>query len=393
MSDQVADHPPVEGILTAGQQALLKAMPALPDIRLPQVRDTIPASNYIDAARFEAELKAVFRTVPVLAGPSAMLSKPRQYLNVDITGMPVLLTRTKEGVVHAFANVCRHRGMKLCQSRDPVGAPRIVCPYHAWTYDLDGRLVGLPRSEIFPGLSKAELGLVKLACVEAGGLIWVGLDPHHPPDFSDVQGDLAADFDAFNMRNLFLFDKATFKVSANWKLIMDSMLDSYHVVRLHKDSLAQFGVDSENMIDRIGPHIRNAAHRGNFDRANISDRHGEMRQMMVFSYIPFPNGIIVVSPHYISLGVVRPVALDRTEVDYYQLYDRPPRDERIAGKMRQAFDLMEQVFAKEDYWAAEMCQQGLHSGTLDEVQLGGMEVQIRMFHEAVNDCLQAAGTR
>jgi phenylpropionate dioxygenase-like ring-hydroxylating dioxygenase large terminal subunit len=393
MSDQVAEHPPVNDVLTAGQQALLKAMPALPDIRLPQVRDTIPASNYIDASRFEAELKAVFRRVPVLAGPSAMLSKPRQYLNIDITGMPVLLTRTKEGVVHAFANVCRHRGMKLCQSRDPVGAPRIVCPYHAWTYDLDGRLVGMPRSEIFPGLSKQELGLMKLTCVEAGGLIWVGLDPHQPPDFSGVQGELAADFDAFNMRNLFLFDKATFKVNANWKLIMDSMLDSYHVTRLHRDSLARFGVDSENMIDRIGPHIRNAAHRGNFDRANISDRYGEMRQMMVFSYIPFPNGIIVVSPHYLSLGVVRPVAIDRTEVDYYQLYDRPPRDERIAGKMRQAFDLMEQVFAKEDYWAAEMCDQGLRSGTLDQVQLGGMEVQIRMFHDAVNDCLKAAGPR
>jgi Rieske 2Fe-2S family protein len=390
MNEQVSEHLPVNDVLTAGQQALLKAMPALSDIRLPQVRDTIPASNYIDASRFEAELKSVFRRVPVLAGPSAMLSKPRQYLNIDITGMPVLMTRTKEGVVHAFANVCRHRGMKLCQSRDPVAAPRIVCPYHAWTYDLDGRLVGMPRSEIFPGLPKQELGLVKLGCVEAGGLIWVGLDPHQPPDFSGVQGELAADFDAFNMRNLFLFDKATFKVNANWKLIMDSMLDSYHVTRLHKDSLARFGVDSENMIDRIGPHIRNAAHRGNFDRANISDRHGEMRQMMVFSYIPFPNGIIVVSPHYISLGVVRPVANDRTEVDYYQLYDRPPRDERIAGKMREAFDLMERVFAKEDYWAAEMCDQGLRSGTLDQVQLGGMEVQIRMFHEAVSDCLRAA---
>jgi hypothetical protein len=172
---------------------------------------------------------------------------------------------------------------------------------------------------------------------------------------------------------------------------MDSMLDSYHVTRLHKDSLAQFGVDSENMIDRIGPHIRNAAHRGNFDREKISNRHDEMRHMMVFSYIPFPNGIIVVSPHYISLGVVRPVAIDRTEVDYYQLYDCPPRDERISGKMRQAFDLMEQVFAKEDYWAAAMCDQGLRSGTIDQIQLGGMEVQIRMFHDAVNDCLAAAG--
>ena len=383
-------RPAVDDTLTPGQQALLNAMPAIPDIQLPRVRDTIPAANYLDPARFQAEMQAVFRRMPVLAGPSAMLGKPREYLAIDITGMPVLLTRTKEGVVNAFANVCRHRGMKLCQSRDPLGAPRIVCPYHAWTYDLDGRLVGLPRPEIFPGLEKQQLGLVRLPCVEAGGLIWVGLDAGHSPDFTSVTGELAADLDAFNMRNLFLFDKAIFKVNANWKLIMDSMLDSYHVTRLHKDSLARFGVDSENMIDRIGPHIRNAAHRGNFERARITHRHGEMRHMMVFSYIGFPNGILVVSPHYISLGVVRPVAIDRTEIDYYQLYDRPPPDERIAGKMREAFDLMERVFAKEDYWAAEMCDQGLRSGALQEIQLGGMEIQIRMFHDAVNGCLNAA---
>jgi nitrite reductase/ring-hydroxylating ferredoxin subunit len=386
-------HPAVDDTLTAGQQALLKAMPAIADIRLPQLRDTIPAANYLDPARFQAEINRVFRKVPVLAGPSAMLARSREYLAIDITGMPVLITRTKDGVANAFANVCRHRGMKLCQSRDPVAAPRIVCPYHAWSYDLDGRLVGVPRSEIFPGLEKQQLGLVRLPCIEAGGLIWVGLDPAHSTDFSSVTGELAADLDAFNMRNLFLFDKATFKVNANWKLVMDSMLDSYHVTRLHKNSLARFGVDSENMIDRIGPHIRNAAHRGNFDRARITNRHGEMRHIMVFSYIGFPNGILVVSPHYISLGVVRPIAIDRTEVDYYQLYDRPPPDERIAGKMREAFDLMERVFAKEDYWAAEMCDQGLRSGALKEIQLGGMEIQIRLFQDAVSDCLKtAAGT-
>jgi phenylpropionate dioxygenase-like ring-hydroxylating dioxygenase large terminal subunit len=393
MSEHAVDHPPVNDVLTPGQQALLNAMPALADIQLPRVRDTIPASNYTDPSRFEVEMKAMFRSGPVIAGPSALLSKAREYVSIDITGIPVLLTRTKDGEVNAFANVCRHRGMKLCLSQTPIGAPRIVCPYHAWTYDLDGRLVGLPRSEIFPGLAKQELGLIRLPCLETGGLIWVGLDPENPPDFANVRGELAADFDAFNMRHLFLFDEATFKVNANWKLIMDSMLDSYHVTRLHKDSLAGFGVDSQNMIDRIGPHIRNAAHRGNFDRAKITNRHGEMRHMMVFSYIPFPNGILVVSPHYISLGVVRPIAHDRTEVDYYQLYDRPPPDERIAGKMRQAFDLMEQVFAKEDYWAAEMCEQGLRSGMLKEVQLGGMEVQIRMFHDAVNERLSAATSK
>lgn len=381
--DQIASP----GRLTQGQQRLLEALPELADCAFPQVRDSIAAANYVDPARFETEKTVLFRRLPVLACPSALLSGPRSYAQVDIAGMPVLVTRNKEGEVRAFANVCRHRGMKLCVSNDPVKAGRIVCPYHAWTYDLEGKLIGMPRAETFPGLEKSQLGLHRLPCQERGGLVWVGLDAGLPPNFKDVGGELAADFDAFGMATMHVYDKATFPVQANWKLIMDSMLDSYHVTRLHKDSLARFFVDSENAIDRIGPHIRNAAHRANFERALISSSFDEMRRIMVFSYIAFPNGIIVVSPDFISLGIVRPIATDRTEVDYYMLSDAPPADEKMENKLRRSFDLMRRAFGEEDYWAAAMCDAGLRSGTISEVQLGGMEVQIRMFQDAVTDCL------
>ncbi|MFA7441362.1 MAG: aromatic ring-hydroxylating dioxygenase subunit alpha [Sphingomonadaceae bacterium] len=377
--------------LTQGQMQLLEQMPELKDCRFPEVRDTVPASNYVDPARFDAEMDAVFRRVPVIACPSALLPEPRSYTQVEITGVPVLVTRNKEGIVKAFASVCRHRGMKLCTSNDPVNAGRLVCPYHAWTYDMDGALIGMPRSETFPGLDKSELGLFELPCVEAGGIVWVGIEPKNNPDFSKVQGDLEADFNALGLRDMAVYDRTTFKVAANWKLVMDSMLDSYHVTRLHKDSLARFFVDSQNTIDRIGPHIRNAAHRGNFERELLSDDFEEVRKIMVFSYIPFPNGILVVSPEFISLGIVRPIATDRCEVDYYMLVNQQPQDEKTENRMRRSFDLMGQAFGREDYWAAEMCDSGLRSGKLKEVHLGGMEVQIRMFQNAVTDCLTAAG--
>jgi nitrite reductase/ring-hydroxylating ferredoxin subunit len=380
-----------KGRLTEGQLRLLDAMPELADCKFPEVRDTVPASYYIDPVRFENEKTAVFRSVPVIACPSAQLPDPRSYYQVEITDVPVLVTRNKDGVAKAFANVCRHRGMKLCQDTDTVKAGRLVCPYHAWTYDVDGKLIGIPRAETFPGIERKDLGLLELPCVEAGGLIWVGLDADNPPDFSTVTGELADDFDALGLGGMHVFDKATFPVKANWKLVMDSMLDSYHVTRLHKDSVAQFFVDSENVIDRIGPHIRNAAHRGNFKRELLSDDFATARKIMVFSYIPFPNGILVVSPHYVSLGIVRPVATDSSLVDYYMLANEKPKDDVVAGKFRASFDFMARVFGEEDYWAAEMCDKGLRSGTLKDVQLGGMEVQIRMFQDAVTDCLAAKG--
>ncbi|MGE4430934.1 MAG: aromatic ring-hydroxylating dioxygenase subunit alpha [Sphingobium sp.] len=390
--DQITSNRPAaeQGEVTPGQQRLLDAMPELADCHYPEVRDTIPAANYIDPARYEAELKAVWKGVPVIAAPGALLPEPKSYHQVTIAGMPVLLTRNKDGVVKAFANVCRHRGMKLCTATDTQKAPRLVCPYHAWTYDLDGKLIGLPRSEIFPGLSKSDLGLLELPAREAGGLIWVGLDAEKTFDFAPVEGELADDLDAIGLSRAYLYDHATFPVKANWKLVMDSMLDSYHVTRLHKDSLAQFSVDSENQIDRIGPHIRNAAHRSNFERAKITRRHDELRWIMVFSYIGFPNGIIVVSPHYTSLGVVRPIAIDECAVDYYLLAHEKPKTDRAEDRLKRSMELMTRVFGEEDYWAASMCQEGLSSGTMKEVQLGGMEVQIRMFQDAVTECLQGS---
>lgn len=385
------DQPTRIGEVTEGQYKLLSAMPDLADCKYPEVRSTMPASIYVDPDRYQAELKAVWRGVPVIAAPALLIAEPKSYHQVTIAGMPVLLTRNKDGAAKAFVNVCRHRGMKLCTSAKTEKAPRIVCPYHAWTYDLDGKLIGLPRPEIFPGLSKADLGLLELPMTEAGGLIWVGLDPDNPPDFSSVEGELAADFDSLGMGTGYLYDHTTFTAETNWKLIMDSMLDSYHVTRLHKDSLAQFSVDSENQIDRVGPHIRNAAHRGNFDRKLISRSHDEMRRMMVFSYIGFPNGIIVVSPGYISVGVVRPISVGETAVDYYMIAPQKPDSEKAEDRLRRSMELMARVFGEEDYWAASMCYEGLASGALKEVQLGGMEMQIRMFQDTVTECLEKAG--
>lgn len=384
MSDTTETTTRSGGRITDGQYKLLEAMPELEDCRYPEERDSIPASVYVDPERYADEIKAIFKAGPTIAAPSQLIAEPNSYHQMTLAGIPLLLTRNKQGEVKAFANVCRHRGMKLCTAKGTEKAPRLVCPYHAWTYNLDGKLIGLPRSETFPDLAKSDLSLIELPSRDAGGLIWVGLEPDSPPDFSDVTGELAADLDALEMGDAYLYDYATFPVDANWKLVMDSMLDSYHVTRLHKDSLAQFSTDSENQIDRIGPHIRNAAHRSNFERKLISRSHDEMRRIMVFSYIGFPNGIIVVSPGYISLGVVRPIAVDRTEVDYYMLAPAKPDTEKAEDRLRRSMQLMSRVFGEEDYWAAAMCHEGIASGLIDEVNIGGMEVQIRLFQDAVN---------
>jgi phenylpropionate dioxygenase-like ring-hydroxylating dioxygenase large terminal subunit len=322
-----------------------------------------------------------------------MLPTPGSYVQRELLGMPVLLTRSKEGKVSAFVNACRHRGARLCSAIDPVEGNRIVCPYHAWTYRLDGTVFGIPRQETFPGIDKTEFTLRALPALEAGGLIWIGLNPDAATDFSSVQGEIESDLDALGLASMTVFDRTTFEIRANWKLVMDTMLDSYHVTRLHKDSLARFFVDVQNIVDPIGPHIRAAAARGNFARSSPSETFADARKVMVFAYTLFPNGIVVVSPEFVSVGIVRPIATDRTDVEYFMLIDASPMDEKTAGRMRRSFELMKLAFGKEDYWAAEQCDIGLRSGALQDVELGGMEIQITMFHQIVNECPASGGYR
>lgn len=369
--------------LTPSQRQALAAIPDLKDSMFPQVRATIAANTYIDPVCFETEKQKVFCRSPVIIGPSALLPEPRSYFQQELLGTPVLVTRSAEREVRAFMNVCRHRGALLCPEGDPVQGGRIVCRYHAWTYALDGSLTGIPRQETFPGIDKKEHHLTSLPCVEAGGFIWVGLDPQHDVDFATVRGEVEQDLDAIGLANMTIFDRTTFPIQANWKLVMDTMLDSYHVTRLHKNSVARFFVDAQNIVDAIGPHIRAAAARGNFDKRTVCNDFEDARQIMVFAYTLFPNGIVVCSPDFISVGVLRPIATDRSAVDYYMLINEPAADEKFRDKLRRSFELMKQTFGHEDYWAAELCDKGLRTGTLKEVQLGGMEVQIAMFHETI----------
>ena len=375
--------------LTASQRKALAAIPDLKDSAFPQVRGSIAAQTYIDHARFEAEKEKVFRRSAVIIGPSAVLPEPRSYFQQEYLGTPVLVTRAADGQVHAFVNVCRHRGALLCPDKDPVKGARLICRYHAWTYNLDGTLVGIPRQETFPGIDKKDHSLTRLPCVEAGGFIWAGLDPTREVDFSCVRGAVEEDLNALDLGSMTVFDRVTFPIQANWKLVMDTMLDSYHVTRLHKDSVARFFVDAENIVDLIGPHIRAAAARGNFQKSIVCNDFEDARQIMVFAYTLFPNGIVVCSPDFVSVGVLRPIAVDRSAVDYYMLINEPPADEKMQNKLRRSFDLMHQTFGQEDYWAAELCDKGLRTGTLKEVQLGGMEIQISMFHSIVEQRLAA----
>jgi glycine betaine catabolism A len=345
---------------------------------------TVPASVYTDPARFAAEKAALFDRLPMVIAPSALLPQPNMAVAHDGFGIPLLLTRDKQGIAHVFWNVCRHRGTRLIEADGPAKCPRIVCPYHAWTYTADGALAAMPRPDSFPGLDKADHHLKELPNVEAGGLIWFAREDS---DFADARA-LAPEFDAFGLAGHHLFRSRVHDVPANWKLIMDAFLESYHVQRLHAQTIARFFTDGITVGDFIGRHQRSAVGRNEYLAQIDHNDWPALRAVITFAYQLFPATIMIMSPDYVNLMVLMPHSEGRTLVEDFMLIPEAPSTPEEIDHWERSWTLLDEgVFGAEDYHAAALGQNGLASGSIETLTLGTLETGIRHFHDQVEAAL------
>ena len=350
----------------------------------------IDSAVYRDPLRFVAERDRLFHAGPVPLAPSAWLA-PGSLWAHDSLGRPLLLARGQDGALHLMDNVCRHRGTRLIEAGPPQPMARILCPYHAWAYGLDGRLLAVPRAESFPGLDRSDFALTGYPAADAGGLIWADLSGALlPPDAG--LGSIAEDFAALGLAGKQVYRHNRHRVAANWKLIIDAFSESYHVARLHRATIADFFADSVATTQTEGRHFRNAVGRADHLAAIDDADLAALRSVVTFSYTLFPCAVVILSPDYVNILVLTPQGPADTLVDDYMLIPALPTTPEAAAHWDRSFALLDGgVFGAEDFAAAARCQAGIDSGRLPAVTLGTLETGVRWFHDQVEAALAELG--
>jgi phenylpropionate dioxygenase-like ring-hydroxylating dioxygenase large terminal subunit len=204
-----------------------------------------PVENYRSEERLRAELQ-VMRRSPIPFCPSAALVEKGSFVARESAGTPILAVRGEDGVVRAFRNACRHRGMQVAAGSGCEKA--FVCRYHGWTYGLDGALRHVPHEHGFPGLEKTSHGLVPVTAVERDDLVFVTQDQPGMGAIEDMPTVLTA--------NHRLFRASEFEINANWKILAEGFLEGYHIRSTHRDTFYPVQFDNLNVVERFGKNNR-----------------------------------------------------------------------------------------------------------------------------------------
>ena len=348
----------------------------------------LDAALFTDDARFLRE-RTLFLNTPLIAAHSSELPEPKTMKAFDRLGLPIILVRTANGQVNAFYNVCRHRGTRLIGGGECVRRPTILCPYHNWSYSLDGDLIAVPlEEEGFPGLDHGAYRLRSVPAVEREGFIWLTVNGRDE-DFAGHIDPLSEDFKSFGFPSHVVFRESTRNHKCNWKLIVNAFLESYHVKRLHKNTVGDFFLDNQAATEELGPHLRSAVARSEF-KDKIADRPETWndRTDLSYTHFVFPNVITVYHPDYISVIALFPKSAGETEAVHTMLIPHEPRSEDERAHWERSYDLINDgVFRGEDFWVSEQAQQGLESGALDQLTIGRFEYIIGQFHDRLDEAI------
>lgn len=332
---------------------------------------TLPGSYYTDPSVFAAEQEAIFEQQWCCALRAAELVGPGSYRTVRVGRESVLITRNQAGSINAFFNVCRHRGALVCPAEAGTVARSFRCTYHAWTYDLDGKLIAAPNLAKMPDLDRVRFGLVPIAVREFLGYVWVCLAAEPPSFEATVQhaiverlGDLDS-IEHYELANLVVGRRISYQVRANWKLIVENFMECYHCATIHPEltgMLPEFagGYAAQYYVGhgaKFNDRIEGFTIDGSAGLDRIPGVSAE-QDRRYYAITIKPGVFINLVPDHVILHRLFPVAPDHTIVECDWLYlDSVIAASKDLSRSVELFDLVN----RQDFEACERCQPAMAS--------------------------------
>jgi len=328
---------------------------------------TLPGSYYTSRDVFDREAERIFSRRWVCVGRADTIGQPGDYRLAAFGGESVILVRGRDGRTRAFFNVCRHRGTRLCE--EPAGrfAGGIQCPYHAWTYGLDGALLGAPHMADVPWFDKTEHPLVAAPLAEWEGFLYLNLSPGAPP-LPEALAPLAGRFASWNLARLKTARSVSYDVKANWKLIFQNFSECYHCPPVHPalakishyrsgaNDLREGGLLGGYMLINEGTESLTTSGRRCAPPITEMTRE-ELRR--VYYYSLYPSLFLTIQSDFVMATRIEPVAVDRTRITAEFLF-APEAASRPGFDPSDGVELWD-LTNRQDWRMCELAQDGVSS--------------------------------
>jgi len=285
---------------------------------------TMPGEYYTSPAIYAEEEPRIFARSWHCVGRASALAKPGDYVLRTVASESLIVLRDRSGSLRAFFNVCRHRGTRLCEAASGQLSETIQCPYHAWTYTLDGRLIGAPHMTAVEGFDKRDFPLHPAALAEWEGFIFVNV-AKEPEPFERTFAPMIGRLSRFALPSLAVGHRATYEVQANWKLVFQNYSECLHCPTIHPQLTAVLPYQSGANDLTEGPFL------GGYmeitepnESATMTGRacgrllHEDLpvdERRRAYYYSLMPNLLLSVHPDYANYYIVTPLAVDRTLVE------------------------------------------------------------------------------
>ncbi|SIR85953.1 aromatic ring-hydroxylating oxygenase subunit alpha [Williamsia sterculiae] len=362
---------------------------------------TLGGDSYVDPAVFAAEQDRIFEKMWFCAARSVDLAAPGSFRRVTVGAESVLVVRGRDATVRAFLNSCRHRGALICTEEAGHVRRNLQCPYHAWTYGLDGRLIAAPNLSSLGEIDRTEFGLVAVATREWLGYTWVCL-ADEPPDFEETVvgavverlGDIGM-IEAYRTDELALGRRETYSVRSNWKLIVENFMECYHCATIHPELtevLPEFadGLAAQYFVGHGAEFGRDVQGFTVDGSAGVGALPGveEDQDRRYYAITVRPQVFVNLVPDHVIVHRMYPMAVDHTVVECDWLF--APEVVESGVDLDRSVELFHRV-NQQDFDACERTQPGMSSRAY---RSGGVlvpaEHHIAEFHDWVTSAIEGA---